>query len=188
MTLQTETDEVSLLGRFLRGRKWYGAEWYITVAGGVILAVIVCVTVLATLFPAILPFDPTENQVGAPFTPPGRGLQVALVRSDYQGSVDVPDGLKVLDKKPGVVRGSNGNVFLSNKNIKRERYDDLPSLLAALESREIDVALVDVELSAAILEETKGDISPGWVDFRRPLCFRYRSAWARYAQPHHRRW
>lgn len=156
MTLQNATDDVSLLARFLRGRKWYGAEWYITVAGGLLLTAIVSMTLLTILFPSILPFDPTDNQVGAPFTPPGEGLQVALVRADYEKTIEIPEGLAELEKKPGVVRGSNGNVYLLNKKIKRERYEDVPALLEALESGEIDVALVDVELAPAILEEYEG--------------------------------
>lgn len=156
MTLQNATDDISLLGRFLRGRRWYGAEWYITVAGGLILIAILTMTILSIVAPAILPFDPTANQVGAPFTPPGGGLQVALVRADYQVTIDVPDGLKGLSKNPGVVRGSNGNVYLSRRGIKRERYNNLAELLDALKSREIDVALVDAELAPGILAANVG--------------------------------
>ena len=107
-------------------------------------------------FPFHLALDPTDNQVGAPFTPPGEGLQVALVRADYEETLEIPEGLAELKKKPGVVRGSNGNVYLANKKIKRERYEDVPALLEALESGEVDVALVDVELAPAILEEYAG--------------------------------
>ena len=56
----------NLVGWFARGAKWYGAEWYITAAGAVILFVIIAVTILA---PYIAPYDPT-NFVGDPFIPP----------------------------------------------------------------------------------------------------------------------
>jgi len=156
VTLQNAADDISLLGRFLRGRRWYGAEWYITVAGGVILIAILSMTILSILVPSALPFDPTANQVGAPFTPPGGGLQVALVRAEYEETIVMPDGLKELKKKPGVVRGSNGNVYLSRNNIKRERYNDLTELLEALRFGEIDVALVEAEQAPAILQANAG--------------------------------
>jgi peptide/nickel transport system permease protein len=51
---------------FARGAKWYGAEWYITSAGAVILFIIIAVTILA---PYIAPYDPTDF-VGDPFIAP----------------------------------------------------------------------------------------------------------------------
>jgi peptide/nickel transport system permease protein len=56
----------NFVGWFARGARWYGAEWYITSAGGVILFVIIAVTVLA---PYIAPYDPTDF-VGDPFIAP----------------------------------------------------------------------------------------------------------------------
>jgi peptide/nickel transport system permease protein len=53
-------------GWFARGAKWYGAEWYITSAGAVILFIIIAVTILA---PYIAPYDPTDF-VGDPFVAP----------------------------------------------------------------------------------------------------------------------
>ncbi len=51
---------------FARGARWYGAEWYITSAGAVILFIIIAVTILA---PYIAPYDPTDF-VGDPFIAP----------------------------------------------------------------------------------------------------------------------
>jgi peptide/nickel transport system permease protein len=56
----------NFVGWFARGARWYGAEWYITSAGGVILFIIIAVTVLA---PYIAPYDPTDF-VGDPFIAP----------------------------------------------------------------------------------------------------------------------
>ncbi len=56
----------NFVGWFARGARWYGAEWYITSAGAVILFVIIAVTVLA---PYIAPYDPTDF-VADPFIPP----------------------------------------------------------------------------------------------------------------------
>ena len=56
----------NLVGWFARGARWYGAEWYITSAGGFILFVIIAVTLLA---PYIAPHDPTDL-VADPFIAP----------------------------------------------------------------------------------------------------------------------
>lgn len=61
--------QAGLLARFLRGRKWYGAEWYMTVIGGVIVLSIVTTTVASMLTPRLSPYDP-EKSVGDPFEPP----------------------------------------------------------------------------------------------------------------------
>jgi peptide/nickel transport system permease protein len=53
-------------GWFARGARWYGAEWYITSAGAVILFIVIAVTILA---PYIAPYDPTSF-VGDPFVAP----------------------------------------------------------------------------------------------------------------------
>jgi peptide/nickel transport system permease protein len=56
----------NFVGWFARGARWYGAEWYITCAGGAILFVIIAVTILA---PYIAPYDPTDF-VADPFIAP----------------------------------------------------------------------------------------------------------------------
>lgn len=155
MISQDTSDDISLLGRFLRGRRWYGAEWYITVAGGALLVMIVAMTIASALFPGILPFDPTHNQVGAPFTPPGYGQQALLVRGD-QPPVQVPDQLSTLTV--GVIRNSNGNIYLADRNIKRTRYTDTQELLDALVAKEVDGALVDEADAAALVNSTAGKV------------------------------
>jgi len=59
-----------LAGRFVawwaRGVKWYGSEWYITIAGAIILAIILTVSLTA---PFIAPFDPVA-EAGASFLAP----------------------------------------------------------------------------------------------------------------------
>lgn len=152
---QNTSDDVSLLARFLRGRGWYGAEWYITVTGGVLLVLILVMTAASALFPTLLPFDPTQNQVGAPFTPPGSGQQVLLVRSD-QPAVQVPDQLSSIIL--GVVRNSNGNVYLANLNIKRSRYADNQEMLDALTAKDVDGALVEQADAAASISGAAGKI------------------------------
>ena len=69
MTVIAAEVEPGLLARFLRGRRWYGAEWYMTVIGGLIVAFIVLLTLASFLTPNLAPYDP-EARSGAPFEPP----------------------------------------------------------------------------------------------------------------------
>lgn len=77
-------EQIGLLRRFLRGAQWYGAEWWLTVSGGVLLIFIIVVTIFA---PYISPYDPIET-VGGPFEPPGSG-QVVLVAPKNSAISDI---------------------------------------------------------------------------------------------------
>lgn len=155
MIQRTDFEEVGLLGRFLRGRRLYGAQWFITVAGGVLLVAILVMTAASVLFPSLLPFDPTKNQAGAPFTPPGQGRQILLVRADH-APVLVPDELQGM--KLGVVRGGNGNVYLQDNNIRRTRLENNKALLAALEDRSVDGVLVGEDEATGLLSQSGGKV------------------------------
>ena len=155
MTVHDTTDKQPFFANVWRSRRWYGAEWYLTAAGGCLLAAILLMTLCAALFPSILPFDPTDNQVGAPFTPPGGGLQVLLLPASHP-TVSVPQNLSALTL--GAVRGSNGNLFLQNAGGTRKRHADLKALLDALDSGEIDGAVVDEDQAAAILAQSGGKL------------------------------
>jgi peptide/nickel transport system permease protein len=54
---------------FRRGARWYGGEWYITIAGGVIVFIILLMTVLTFFTPNLAPYDP-EALAADPFIPP----------------------------------------------------------------------------------------------------------------------
>ena len=107
--------EPGLLARFLRGRKWYGTEWYMTVIGGLIVVFILVLTLASFIMPRLAPYDP-ESRVGDPFAPPGGQhifgtdqlgrdifsriiygaqivLQVALLSAVFSLVVGVPLGL-----------------------------------------------------------------------------------------------
>jgi peptide/nickel transport system permease protein len=64
-------EQPGLLARFLRGRIWYGAEWYMTVIGGLIIFSIVAMTIASFLTPNLAPYNP-EKSVAGPFEPPNR--------------------------------------------------------------------------------------------------------------------
>jgi len=101
--------------RFLLGAKWYGAEWYMTVIGGFIVASILIISVLSAFYPKMAPYDP-EGLVGDPFLSPnakhlmgtdnlGRDIfsrviygakvvmAIALISSAFSALVGVPLGL-----------------------------------------------------------------------------------------------
>jgi len=67
-----------LVRKFIEGARWYGAEWYITVAGGVILVLVLLMTVLA---PVLAPYNPVKS-AGKPFLPPGGKF---LLGTDHLG-------------------------------------------------------------------------------------------------------
>ncbi len=148
MTTTTTTDQatahslipedVGLIGRFLRGRIWYGAEWYITVAGGGILALIVIITLLA---PVMAPFDPNEF-VGAPFTPPRGGPQALLARAGENPELSLAE--LVAEEIPvGVLRNANGVNVAKALGMNRKRFQLKSEPFAALRNGEVDLILVD---------------------------------------------
>ncbi|MFO8037119.1 MAG: ABC transporter permease [Anaerolineales bacterium] len=66
----TESDvRPGLLARFLRGRIWYGAEWWMTVIGGLIVLFITSMTIASFITPNLAPYNP-EASVAGPFEPP----------------------------------------------------------------------------------------------------------------------
>jgi peptide/nickel transport system permease protein len=104
-----------LLARLLQGRKWYGAEWYMTVIGAVMVLLVVAMTVTSFLTPSLSPYSP-EKASGPPFAAPswqhifgtdqlGRDIlsriiygaqivmQVALLSASFSLFVGVPLGL-----------------------------------------------------------------------------------------------
>lgn len=104
-----------LLARILRGRRWYGTEWYMTMTGAIIVVFVILVTLLTFITPGLAPYDP-ESRPGAPFDQPSRQhifgtdqlgrdifsriiygaqlvMQVALLSAIFSISVGVPLGL-----------------------------------------------------------------------------------------------
>ena len=139
-------NDIGILRRFLRGRKWYGAEWYITVAGGGILVLIIIITLLA---PLLAPFDPNEF-VGAPFTPPGGGPQALLVRTGQNPGLSSAD-LAAAGVSVGVLRNTNSVNVAKALGAKRERYQLQSEPFEALRSGEVDLILVDQDKLDEIL-------------------------------------
>jgi len=127
---------IGIMRRFFRGRKWYGTEWYITVFGGFILVAVLLTTVLA---PVLAPHDP-NSFIGAPFTPPGGGLLAVIARQGESpiGPSDSIDGQSI-----GTTRNSNGATWTKELGIGRQRYNEEEETIAALQNGEVDLILVE---------------------------------------------
>jgi peptide/nickel transport system permease protein len=141
-------DDIGILRRFLRGRKWYGAEWYITVAGGGILLLIVVSTLLA---PVLAPFDPNEF-VGAQFTPPGGGPQALLARAGQDPGVRSAE-LGASQVPVGVLRNTNGVNVAKALGANGQRAMLQSEHFGALRNGTVDLILVDQNKAGDILAE-----------------------------------
>jgi peptide/nickel transport system permease protein len=127
---------IGLVGRFIRGRIWYGAEWYFAVAGATVLIAILLMTLFA---PVLAPYDP-NGFVAAPFIPPGGGHQLLIVRDSDANNVNIDS----LDQQVfGVIRNKNGDKVARELTDSITRYGDLDSLALALAAGEVDFAFVD---------------------------------------------
>ena len=134
LSMRELTADVGILRRILRGRKWYGTEWYITVLGGTILVVIIVATLLA---PVIAPHDPNEF-IGAAFTPPGGGLQTLVARP---GESPTAPGADLAGQTIGVQRNKNGTNLAKEMELEFVQYQNQEDLLAGLAAGEVDLDL-----------------------------------------------
>lgn len=142
-------EEIGLLRRILRGRRWYGTEWYITVFGGLILVFITVITILA---PQLAKYDPNAF-VGGNLIPPGGGHQAILIRKG-ETPITASDGL--LGVQLGVQRNKNGNIFAADNELDFTRYQLQDQLLDALNNGEVDVILIDERETEEVLQDYPG--------------------------------
>ena len=133
-------ENIGLIGRFFRGAKWYGTEWYITVFGGVILVLILLMTILA---PQLAPDDPVKS-VGSPFTAPGEGRQVLIVRTGEE-SIDKPGDLTGI--LVGVRANSTGQFRALDLGAEVKKFYDI---------EECFLTLAEGQVSAIVVEEALG--------------------------------
>jgi peptide/nickel transport system permease protein len=139
-------EDVNMIKRILRGRRWYGTEWYITMFGGLIL---ISVTIITLLAPLLAPYDPNAFE-GSQFIPPGGGHQAALVRNGEANLVSDSDlsGLHI-----GTQRNKNGTNTAIELGYEYTRYQTQVELINALLSGEIEVALLDEKIAVEVLTE-----------------------------------
>ena len=122
---------------FLENAKWYGAEWWITLSGGVLLAALILMTIFAD---QLAPYDPVKF-VGAPFTRPG-AQQSVVVREDN----DAIQGVESLSGRAvGVVNNSQAERELTGRGIAYRKYSSIRLAVEALQSGEIEALVTDAQ-------------------------------------------
>jgi peptide/nickel transport system permease protein len=122
---------------FLNNAKWHGAEWWITILGGVLLVAIILMTIFAD---RLAPYDPIKF-VGAPFTRP-RAQQSIVVKEandSIQGLQDL-EGLQV-----GVVTNSQAARELDSLEIPYIKYGAIRLAVEALLNHDVDALVTDAE-------------------------------------------
>ncbi len=142
LTLEQPWEDVGLLRRIWRGRRWYGAEWYITVAGGVLLTLILLMTFLA---PVLAPFDPIKT-VGGRFTPPGGGKQWLIAEAENE-AIQRPEDLA--GRKVGVLPDTTGEVLAEELGAEVVYYPSMLKAFQGLTRRRPEVEALIVEPEAA---------------------------------------
>jgi peptide/nickel transport system permease protein len=141
---ESTTTETALPGHrlspvrwFLNNAKWYGAEWWITIFGGVLLVAIILMTLFAD---RLAPYDPIKF-VGAPFNRP-RAQQsvIVLQENDAIQGVDNLQGRAV-----GVVVNSQAARELDELGIAYETFSSIRTAVEALRDGELDALVTDAK-------------------------------------------
>ena len=142
-------NEVGILNRIWRGRKWYGAEWYITIIGGVLMVLIILMTIFA---PVLSPFDPNQLIAG-PFIPPGGGQQTLLARTGEVPSFDLENmaGITI-----GIQRNKGGANVAASLGAESQSFMLEKDLITGLQNQEVDFILVDMHEVNDILSKYQG--------------------------------
>jgi peptide/nickel transport system permease protein len=138
------SDDIGLIARFFRGAKWYGAEWYITVSGGVILILIFLMTILA---PRLAPYDPVKL-VGSPFTAPGGGRQVLIVRSGEEAIQKPADLAGVL---VGVRANTTGQFHALGLGAEVKKFYEVEECFQALAEGQVGALLVEEDVGSEFM-------------------------------------
>jgi peptide/nickel transport system permease protein len=122
---------------FLNNAKWHGAEWWITIFGGVLLVAIILMTIFAD---RLAPYDPIKF-VGAPFNRPG--AQQSVVVLEANDSIHSVEDLR--DLGVGVVTNSQAGMELDRLGILYEKHSSIRPAVEALANGEIDALVTDAQ-------------------------------------------
>jgi peptide/nickel transport system permease protein len=122
---------------FLNNARWHGAEWWITVFGGVLLVAIILMTLFAD---RLAPYDPIKF-VGAPFNRP-RAQQSVIVLQE-NNSVQSVDDLQ--GRVVGVVVNSQAARELDELGIEYETFSSIRTAVEALRDGNIGALVTDAK-------------------------------------------
>jgi len=136
-TLRDVLRRDGLAAWFVKGSKWYGTEWYITLVGALILIAVISITFLA---PRIAPYDP-EKFVGQTFSKPGSGVQVIVVRSE---NTDIKGPESLVGKIVGVEVNSTAASRLKEvKGLTLKKQPKLKKAIKELLEGRVDAVVAD---------------------------------------------
>jgi len=136
---------LNLFTWFINNARWYGAEWYITLLGGVLLVGIILVTIFAS---SIAPYDPIKF-VGAPFNRPGT-QQSILVPTGDNTTQSLDD---LTDQQIGVVQNTQAARELEQRDIAFRPFSSAREAVAALTGGSVDALVADVGNPAVRAEQ-----------------------------------
>lgn len=146
---QRDLDEVGLVRRLIRARRWYGADWWFVLISSVLLLFIFSMA----LFPGFYaPYDP-RAEVGPGLLAPGEQPPTFVLVSE-EGVVQTLDDLAGTGVRFGVVVGSQSSTVLREQARARqaereaegleevlrprpERYDNLEAAVEGLLNDEV---------------------------------------------------
>jgi peptide/nickel transport system permease protein len=129
---------------FLNNAKWYGAEWWITLSGGVLLVAIILMTIFAD---RLAPYDPIKF-VGAPFTRPGARQSVIVLQDNDSilGLESLQDrSASLAPERVGVVTNSQAARELDARGIAYQQYSSIRLAVQALQNGELDALVTDAK-------------------------------------------
>jgi peptide/nickel transport system permease protein len=122
---------------FLDNAKWHGAEWWITLLGGLLLVGIILMTLFAG---RLAPHDPIKF-VGAPFNRPGaRQSVLVLPETEGIGGVEGVSGRVV-----GVVTNSQAAMELDERGLDYQTFNSVRKMSESLRQGEIEAMVMDAE-------------------------------------------
>jgi peptide/nickel transport system permease protein len=120
---------------FLSNAKWHGAEWWITIFGGVLLVAIILMTIFAD---RLQPYDPIKF-VGSPFTRPGAQQSVIVL----QGNDSIQGVGSLAGHRVGTVVNSQATRELDERGVAYETYSSIRVVVQALKNGEVDALVTD---------------------------------------------
>jgi peptide/nickel transport system permease protein len=147
MSESTKTPEISArfspVRWFLNNAKWHGAEWWITIFGGVLLVLIILMTLFAD---KLAPYDPIKF-VGKPFNRPGGRQSVVVLQENesIRGLDDLADQTLAssVESKVGVVVNTQAGKELDERGITYQEHRSIRTAVEALRDGEIDALVTD---------------------------------------------
>jgi peptide/nickel transport system permease protein len=113
-TWDVELEKVGFVRRILNARKWYGADWWFVVIGGVLVTIFIIIAFVPFLF---APFSP-DAQVGPSFLAPGEYPPTPVLVVPITSTVNTLADLAVAPGQPrpniGIVQGGNAGSALND--------------------------------------------------------------------------